>query len=81
MSEAVAITFVLTSIASVIIGTTMGCIITYCIMKRKITTRHQQNQSVQAMKGPLYETVSEEPKLTKREMEMGANVAYGPVKY
>ena len=59
----------------------MGCIVTYCIMKRKITSKHQQNQSVQAMEGPLYETVSDEPKPNKREIEMEVNVAYGPVKY
>lgn len=75
-SEAVAITFVLTMISTLIVGTVSSSLITYCIMKRWAS----KNLATDHSKGTLYEEVSQ-PKTSDQTFEMGENIAYGPVRH
>ena len=69
-----AITFVLTMISTLIVGTVSSSLITYCIMKRQAS----KNLATDQPKGALYEEVSQ-PKISDQMFEMGENIAYGPV--
>ena len=72
-----AITFVLATVITVIVGIIIGSLVTYCIMKRRMSNQHGKPMP-DASKGPVYETVSG-TKVSKTEIEMGENVAYGPI--
>ena len=76
VSEAVAITFVLTMISTLIVGVISSSLVTYCIMKRRAPERLTADDQP---KGSLYEEVSQ-PKTSEQMFEMGDNVAYGPVR-
>jgi hypothetical protein len=76
-SEAVAITFVLSTISALIVGVISSSLVTYCIMKRRAS---EHLAAPDQPKGPLYEEVSQ-PKTSEQAFEMGENVAYGPVRH
>ena len=76
-SEAVTITFVLTMISTLIVGTVSSSLITYCIMKRRAS---KTDRATDQSKGALYEEVSQ-PKTSDQTFEMGENIAYGPVRH
>ena len=73
-----AITFVLATISSLIVGVISSSLVTYCIMKRRAS---EHPAAPDQPKGPLYEEVSQ-PKTSASEQvfEMGDNVAYGPAR-
>jgi hypothetical protein len=77
VSEAVAITFVLSTISALIFGVISSSLVTYCIMKRRAS---EHLAAPDQPKGPLYEEVSQ-PKTSEQVFEMGENVAYGPVRH
>ena len=77
VSEAVAITFVLTMISTLIVGVISSSLVTYCIMKRRGS---EDLAAPNQPKGPLYEEVSQ-PKTSEQVFEMGDNIAYGPVRH
>ena len=77
VSEAVAITFVLTMISTLIVGVISSSLVTYCIMKRRAS---EDLAAPNQPKGPLYEEVSQ-PKTSEQVFEMGDNIAYGPVRH
>ena len=78
MSEAVVITFVLSTISALIVGVITSSLITYCIMKRRQASKYPRvaDQS----NGALYDEVSQ-PKASDQVFEMGENIAYGPVRH
>ena len=75
-SEAVAITFVLSTISTLIVGVISSSFVTYCIMKRQASIEHPPPHQP---KGALYEEA--QPKTSEQMLEMGDNVAYGQVRH
>ena len=71
-----AITFVLSTISTLIVGVISSSLVTYCIMKR----RASENLTADQPKVALYEEVSQ-PKTSEQMFDMGDNVAYGPVRH
>ena len=72
------ITFVLTAISTLTVGIVIGFLISYCVVKRRTTIKHQVTRTTGVPQGPLYEEVPHS-KSSKQNFEMGQNIAYGPV--
>ncbi len=76
--SAIALTGVITSIVTVVIGFTAGLLVMYLCMRKKAvyssTTERQANIGPTAPAGPVYEEVSH-----KEEIELSTNKAYQPV--
>ena len=72
--KAVGIAIALTAAVMVVVGVVIGSLATYCAMKRTIATTLQQGG---ATGGQVYEEVSHSKPMEK--IEMGENVAYGPI--
>ena len=70
------ITFVLSTISTLIVGMISSSLITYYITKRGAYKHPASDQS----KRDVYEEVSL-PKSSDQRFEMGENIAYGPVRH
>ena len=80
IGQAVGITFAVTAIVMLVVGVVIGSLATYCVMKKKIIKRSQQQVQDGANSGRLYEEVSL-PNSTTEKFEMRENVSYGPCSY
>ena len=69
------IVVVILVVAAGVGGGIIGCLVTYCIMKRRTSERLTADDQP---KGSLYEEVSQ-PKTSAQMFDMGDNVAYGLV--
>ena len=77
VSEAVIITFILTSLSFIIVGFIVGTLLSMFVKRRCDLGRSTRNERT-ANAETVYEEVSEKS-TSKQKMEMAANIAYGPV--